>query len=171
VALSALTGCAEERTATRAVETPAAAPSAPNDRLVLPTEIEFDLGRATLKNSAKTMATLTELADILRKNPNITRLRIEGHTDDRGSAMANLALSKERANAVAKWLVAHDVERTRLKTVGLGQTRPLVDNDTPEHRAINRRTEFHLEEVDGAPETPVSITAPTSGTTAGRPGA
>jgi len=52
---------------------------------------------------------------------------------------------------VATWLAAHGTERARLATVGFGDTRPLTDNDTAEHKQMNRRTEFHLQEVDGKP--------------------
>lgn len=73
------------------------------------------------------------------------RARIEGHTDSRGSANLNQALSQQRAEAVRDALVARGVEPGRLVAVGRGSDRPLATNDTAEGRASNRRVEIILE--------------------------
>jgi outer membrane protein OmpA-like peptidoglycan-associated protein len=130
---------------------PAPAPVVQDDKIVLPGDIEFATNRATIRETEQSTNVLNQLADVMKKNPNITKLRIEGHTDAVGSPAKNLKLSQKRAEAVAAWLVAHEVEKGRLLTVGYGQTRPLVDNTTPEHRAQNRRTEFHIQEVAQKP--------------------
>jgi OOP family OmpA-OmpF porin len=124
-----------------------------DNKIVLPGELEFEVSSAKIKESDQSMSILNELAKVLTQNPQITKLRIEGHTDASGRAKKNLRLSKDRADSVAKWLGAHEIASSRLTTVGLGDTHPLMDNDTPEHRAMNRRTEFHLQEVDGKPVT------------------
>ena len=122
-----------------------------DNKIVLPGELEFDVSRATIKDTAQSREILESLATIMKDNPKITKLRIEGHTDSSGRAPKNLKLSQERAEAVAAWLAAHEIDRARHATVGLGQTKPVADNDTLEHRALNRRTEFHLQEVEGKP--------------------
>jgi OmpA-OmpF porin, OOP family len=129
---------------------PAPPPPAPvAEKIVLPGELEFENNSPYIKRTPETLELLGQLADILQKNPHITKLRIEGHTDNVGTAKHNQWLSQERAQSVARWLWSHDVDPARLVTVGLGDTRPLVDNSTNEHRRMNRRTEFHIQELDG----------------------
>lgn len=72
-------------------------------------------------------------------------LVIEGHTDDRGDAERNLALSEARARAVAEAIAARGIAAGRLRAVGLGGSRPIADNGTRDGRRLNRRIEFRLE--------------------------
>ncbi|HSO35114.1 MAG TPA: OmpA family protein [Labilithrix sp.] len=130
------------------VATPAPEPKA-GEQLTLPEQIEFETNEARIKQTPKTLATLESLADTMKKHPNITKLRIEGHTDNVGKDKANNKLSKARAEAVAKWLAQHEVVESRVITLGFGAKRPLVANDSPDHRAQNRRTEYYVEELDG----------------------
>jgi OOP family OmpA-OmpF porin len=155
-----LSGCAAKHVVV-AVEVPVVAPPpapAPPpppapvaEKIVLPGELEFENNSPYIKRTPETLELLGQLADILQKNPHITKLRIEGHTDNIGTAKHNQWLSQERAQSVARWLWNHDVDPSRLVTVGLGDTHPLVDNSTSEHRRMNRRTEFHIQELDGEP--------------------
>ena len=85
----------------------------------------------------------------MQKNPQVVKVRIEGHTDNTGKPQHNLELSQQRADAVAKWLVDHGTDAGRIHTVGLGDTKPEVPNDSDAHRAQNRRTEFHVEQFQG----------------------
>jgi OOP family OmpA-OmpF porin len=119
------------------------------DAIVLPAQIEFERDEARIKQTPDTLATLEKLADVMQKSPRITKLRIEGHTDSTGTPKHNDKLSKARAEAVAKWLSEHEVASTRLVTIGYGATRPIAPNDSAEHRAQNRRTEYYVEELDG----------------------
>ena len=136
---------------------PAPAPPAPpppeqpkvGEQLSLPEQIEFELAESRIKQTPKTLATLEKLAETMKTHPNITKLRVEGHTDNAGKAKANDKLSKARAEAVAQWLTQHDVAASRIVTVGYGAKRPLVANDSADHRAMNRRTEYYVEELDG----------------------
>ena len=74
----------------------------------------------------------------------VARFEIIGHTDSDGSEDANIRLSNARAQAVADYLVKAGVARTRLETLGLGESEPVVANDTAENKAQNRRIEFRL---------------------------
>ncbi len=78
----------------------------------------------------------------LETNPAL-RLQVEGHTDSIGNAEHNLDLSKRRAEAVKTVLVSQfNVDASRLATAGLGASKPIDSNDTPQGRAQNRRVEF-----------------------------
>ncbi len=78
----------------------------------------------------------------LETNPAL-KLLIEGHTDSVGNAAHNLDLSKRRAEAVKTVLVSQfKVDAERLTTAGLGATKPIDSNDTPQGRSQNRRVEF-----------------------------
>lgn len=134
------------------VEEPAPAHEEPKqgEQIALPDQIEFESNEARIKQTPSTLETLQKLADVMKENPRITKLRIEGHTDDVGRAKHNEKLSRARAEAVATWLVQHGIEEGRLLTVGFGAKRPLVPNDSEANRAQNRRTEYYVEELDGS---------------------
>ena len=122
-----------------------------NDEIQIPGKIQFEFEKATIKNTPETQDILKTLAEVMKENPQITKLRIEGHTDDSGASDFNHKLSQARAEAVAEWLAKNGVDQSRLATVGLGEEHPLVPNDSKEHREQNRRTEFKVWEVDGKP--------------------
>lgn len=106
----------------------------------------FDSGRAELKPNS--FALLDAIADQLKLEQN--DIRIDGHTDSTpliGSALypTNWELSTARALAVTRYLTETDnVLPTRMEAAGFGEFRPIVSNDTREHRAMNRRVEIHL---------------------------
>jgi outer membrane protein OmpA-like peptidoglycan-associated protein len=97
---------------------------------------------------------LQEIANLLHANPQIRRMSIEGHTDDRGEADMNKRLSDGRANSVMTWLSQHGVEAERLEAHGYGEERPIADNATDEGRASNRRVEFKIVDEDTGPPKP-----------------
>jgi outer membrane protein OmpA-like peptidoglycan-associated protein len=101
--------------------------------------INFDTDKATIK--PESMGTFNSVAKILKDNPDV-RFEIQGHTDNSGGSARNLALSQQRADAVKQQLVTMTVDSARLTTKGLGDTKPMGDNATPEGRANNRRVEF-----------------------------
>jgi len=134
-----------------AAATPAADPNAKavlkKDRLEIPGQIVFESGSAVLKPESD--AALSQLKQYLDETPRVTKLRIEGHTDNVGQATANETLSGQRALAIKVALVAKGVNKDRLLAVGFGQTKPIADNTTEEGKAKNRRTEFHVAELGG----------------------
>jgi outer membrane protein OmpA-like peptidoglycan-associated protein len=72
------------------------------------------------------------------------RIQINGHTDDVGDADRNLALSEQRAKAVAAYLEELGVSADRMQYKGYGETQPRVANDSATNRSLNRRTEFEI---------------------------
>ncbi len=86
---------------------------------------------------------LDDVAKVLKAYPRI-KIRIEGHTDDQGSEVYNLKLSKRRAAAVRQYLIGAGIAPDRMTSVGLGESQPLIPDTTPEARAANRRVEFHI---------------------------
>jgi chemotaxis protein MotB len=106
----------------------------------------FDSGRAELKPNSFDL--LDAIAQQLKLAPN--DIRVDGHTDSTplvGSALypTNWELSTARALAVTRYFVDTDsIQADRLEAAGFGEFRPLVPNDTREHRALNRRVEIHL---------------------------
>jgi OOP family OmpA-OmpF porin len=126
-------------------------PNVAKDLITLPGAIEFETGKATFKVGGTSEAALAQLKQFLEENPRITKLRIEGHTDNVGQAAANETLSGERALTIKKFLVEKGIAKARLLATGFGQSRPIADNSTEEGRAKNRRTEFRIAELSGKP--------------------
>ncbi len=124
-------------------------------RIRIPHELDFASGKSTFDDSKDpNKEILATLLEFLTKNTHVTKIRIEGHTDNTGKPDQNMTLSQQRADAVAKWLTDHGIVADRIKTQGFGDTKPEVTNDTPAHKQQNRRTEFHVEEMDGKPHVP-----------------
>ncbi len=106
--------------------------------------ITFELNSADLKEEAYPI--LDQLVKFLKQNPDI-KVEISAHTDDLGSEQYNLKLSLRRANSVVEYLKEHGISPDRMIAIGYGESRPLVPNDSDEHRAMNRRVEFKILEI------------------------
>src|SRR5262249_31207949 len=92
---------------------------------------------------------LDEVVSVLKVNPDIDRVRVEGHTDNRGSDELNERLSNDRAHSVMHYLVEHGIDQVRLSAEGFGPRVPIADNGTDEGRRKNRRLEFKLTRLQG----------------------
>jgi outer membrane protein OmpA-like peptidoglycan-associated protein len=121
------------------------------DEIQVPGKVHFEFNKSAVKEDAETLEILNTLVEVLKENPNITKLRVEGYTDSKGKSDYNHKLSKARAEAVAKWLAAHGVDENRIAVHGYGEEHPVAENDTDENREKNRRTEFKIWELDGKP--------------------
>lgn len=108
-------------------------------------DVLFEFNRAEVKPTAR--AELTKVAEFLRQHPD-RRIRVEGYTDNVGSADYNLDLSRRRAEAVAAALVSLGVPADRVQTVGHGKDYPVADNGTDTNRAMNRRVEVYISNTD-----------------------
>lgn len=119
------------------------------NKVQIPGKLEFDFNSAKLRETKQTQEILNTLLDFLKQNPNVTKIRVEGHTDDKGGADYNKDLSQKRADSVASWLASKGIDKARLTTSGFGMDRPEVPNSSDENREKNRRVEFHVQEMDG----------------------
>lgn len=103
--------------------------------------IFFEFNKADLKSES--FNELDRLFDILKENKNM-KIEISGHTDDKGSDAYNKTLSNSRAKSVLDYLVKKGINANRLTSVGYGESKPVVANDTEENQAFNRRVEFKV---------------------------
>lgn len=92
----------------------------------------------------ETQNVLDAVVLVMKNNPEITLVEVEGHTDNHGTDKYNLELGQRRAEQVVKYLVEHGVETNRLQAKSFGFRCGLKANNTEEDRAINRRVEFTI---------------------------
>ena len=117
----------------------------PRGLLVILGEPELQFAPAKSDLPGTLPAGLTQLAALLAQDPGL-QVQIEGYTDSKGSAAANLTLSSARAAALKAALVTLGCAPERIQVKGLGAVRPVADNRTPEGRSRNRRFEVYLSE-------------------------
>lgn len=101
--------------------------------------IKFDVNKSTIK--PESMGTINYVFKMMTDNPSLN-FSVEGHTDSDGEDALNQKLSEARAKAVSDQLISMGVPGARLKSKGIGESKPLSANDTPEGKANNRRVEF-----------------------------
>lgn len=117
-------------------------------------QVKFKTGSAEILSESD--AVLEAVKKVLEEHPEIAKLRVEGHTDNVGSAY-NKALSGRRAAAVMKWLTDHGIDKKRLVSAGYGEEKPVDANDTEEGRANNRRVAFTILERDESKKKPAPV--------------
>lgn len=110
------------------------------EKIVITQKIHFEFNRSVIRPISYPI--LDDVAALLMRNPQIHKVRVEGHTDWIGSDAYNLRLSQARANSVRHYLIQKGIEPDRLEAVGYGEKKPIADNNTVQGRARNRRTEF-----------------------------
>jgi outer membrane protein OmpA-like peptidoglycan-associated protein len=107
--------------------------------ITLSGSVLFATGKSDLLPIAKDK--LSEVAKAL-KDQGFKAIVVEGHTDSVGSATKNEELSLKRATSVREHLVSQGIPAEKIKAVGLGSSRPVAENNTPDGRANNRRVEI-----------------------------
>lgn len=107
-------------------------------KFTLSSDLLFPVNSSYLTDKAK--VELSKLAKLM-KNDTRKKIRVDGHTDSTGEANYNQWLSDKRAASVKKFLEDSGVTASRITIKGLGQTKPVADNKTPEGREKNRRVE------------------------------
>lgn len=123
-------------------------------------KVFFDTGKDRIQK--KSFALLDTVSTVLKRNPQITRMRVEGHTDDVGADADNLELSRRRAEAVRAYLIDQGIEPGRVQFEGYGEERPLCQDidellknarknrkKLEACRSDNRRVEFRIVEING----------------------
>lgn len=107
----------------------------------------FDFNSAQF---ARDDSTLLERIARIMKDYNMLSIEVEAHTDNKGDKRYNQRLSQKRANAVSDYLVSRGVEKSRIRSIGVGDAVAIARNtnadgsDNPEGRRFNRRAEIRL---------------------------
>jgi OmpA-OmpF porin, OOP family len=109
------------------------------DKIDILQQVHFASGKSTIL--ADSFGLLQQVVDVIVRN-NVKRIRVDGHTDNKGVKTANQTLSEDRARAVADYLIAQGVDAKRVESVGYGDSKPIAPNLTARGRELNRRVEF-----------------------------
>ena len=112
------------------------------NEIVILEQVQFDTGKATIKKASSDL--LDQVAAVLSQHPEMTKVEVQGHTDNRGAAGMNKKLSQARADAVRAALIQRGVGAERLVTKGYGPDKPIDENGTDEGRQRNRRVQFMI---------------------------
>lgn len=101
----------------------------------------FALGKSLI--TEESYNELNAIVEMMNSNP-LMIIQLEGHTDYRGNAKANMKLSEERVEAVRNYLISHGIDKKRIKTKAYGGTKPITRDSNPESREKNRRVEVRI---------------------------
>jgi len=112
----------------------------PGQKLLSLTGVNFATNKAVLTTDAKSI--LEQAVTLLKNTDSVIDVRVEGHTDSRGSDAYNMTLSQKRAESVVAYLVSQGVAASSLVPVGMGESSPVANNDTSAGQAANRRVDF-----------------------------
>jgi outer membrane protein OmpA-like peptidoglycan-associated protein len=135
--------------------------------VVILERIEFDTGKATIKQVS--LSIVEAVANVLIEHPEIKKIEVQGHTDDRGSNWANKTLSNRRAASVMKALIERGVDKARITSKGYGEDVTIADNKTAEGRQKNRRVQFKITEKAAKKPAPAPAPAPTKASAPAKP--
>lgn len=130
---------AADKAAAEAAAKLAAAVAAAKAEFAVPVYFDYDM--SNIRDDQR--ATLEAKLPIFAANPDM-RIRVAGHTDNRGSDEYNLALGQRRAAEVKQYLIARGIAADRIDVVSFGEERPAVAQDNEEAWAKNRRGEFEI---------------------------
>jgi len=117
-----------------------------DNKIEIREKIQFEYDKATIKEASFNL--MDEIVKVIKENPQIKKIQIEGHASSDGDDAHNMRLSEARAKAVKKYLVDHGIAADMLVAKGFGETKPIASNDTEEGREKNRRVEFNILEQD-----------------------
>lgn len=115
--------------------------------IVITEKVYFDTAKATIK--PESFGVLDDVYGILRAYPDIKKVRIEGHTDNRGDADYNRQLSDDRAKAVRQYLIDKGIDGSRMDAQGFGEDKPIDARNTSSAWEKNRRVEFNIVSREG----------------------
>src|SRR5690348_6335623 len=104
-------------------------------------KIQFEVNKAIIKEESFSL--LHDIGDVIKKNPQVKKISIEGHASAEGDPKRNKKLSDDRSKAVMEFLAKKEgVEAARMTAKGWGVEKPIAPNDTEDGREKNRRVEF-----------------------------
>jgi outer membrane protein OmpA-like peptidoglycan-associated protein len=130
-------------------ETPKSSVKVNGAKLEVPGTIAFQPDSAAFGSGSE--ASLAEVKSYLEQSPRVTRLRIEGHTNNVRPTEQSLQLSGQRALAVKHWLRDNGINEGRLLAVGFGDSQPVASNADAAGQSQNERIAFRIAELDGKP--------------------
>jgi OmpA-OmpF porin, OOP family len=115
-----------------------------NDEIVIKQQVQFQVYGNSRSETVDPVSNdlMNEIRDVLNQHPEITKLEVQGHTDDSGNEAFNQHLSEERATAVRQWLIDAGIPANKLVAKGYGYSKPLADNRIRQGRQQNRRVQF-----------------------------
>lgn len=105
-------------------------------------KIHFASGKTDLRADANQI--LDGVVEVLVEHPEISKLRIEGHTDSIGSGLLNQRLSQGRSESVMNYLIEQGIQADRIEAKGFGEAKPIAPNNSRRGREQNRRVEFTI---------------------------
>lgn len=127
------------------------------NKIVINEKVQFELDSDKILPVSHDL--LNEVAKVIKDNPQIKAIEVEGHASAEGSDEHNQKLSERRAKAVMKYLTkTAGTPKAMLTSKGYGETRPIADNETEDGREKNRRVEFTITQQD-VTQTKVEIDA------------
>lgn len=113
-------------------------------KVTFDSEVLFPTNSSYLTEQAKD--NLTKLAEVVKQQGDV-KIQVAGHTDKTGTPEYNKWLSDKRAVSVKTFIAGLGVPEANISTIGMGDTKPVADNRTPEGRAKNRRVEITITPV------------------------
>ncbi len=128
------------------VEKPPARVEVRDNKIEIHEKIQFEHAKADIKKASHGL--LDEIVKVIKENPHIKKIAIEGHASSDGNKAFNKKLSNERAKSVRSYLTEHGVADGKLTAQGFGDEKPIADNETEEGREKNRRVEFNIVEQE-----------------------
>ena len=117
-----------------------------DNKIEIREKIQFEHAKADIKEASHDL--LNEIVKVIKENPHIKKIAIEGHASSDGNKAFNKKLSDDRAKSVRTYLVEHGIDKDKLTAKGFGEEKPIADNDTEEGREKNRRVEFNIVEQE-----------------------
>jgi OOP family OmpA-OmpF porin len=118
-----------------------------DNKIEIKEKIQFEVNKAAILPASFDL--LKEIGEVIKANPHIKKISIEGHASSEGDPKHNMTLSDQRAKAVMKYLTEKEgVDAKGLVAKGFGITKPIADNATEDGREKNRRVEFVIVEQD-----------------------
>lgn len=111
-----------------------------DNAIVIHEKVYFETAKAVIKVESHEL--LRQVARVMLEHPEIQKVSVDGHADERGSESYNLQLSGQRAAAVRAFLIAQGVSALRLDSQGYGESKPIVAESNEAAWEKNRRVEF-----------------------------
>jgi OmpA-OmpF porin, OOP family len=115
------------------------------ERIEIKEKVYFKTGSDEIDE--RSFGLLRQIAALLTNHKEVSKIRIEGHTDDVGEDAFNLQLSRQRAEAVRGYLVREGITVDRMEAIGHGEAKPIASNKSKLGREMNRRVEFLVDAV------------------------